>query len=120
VDAKIEELLGKTMVSVKNVDNEQLVFTTTDGHQYKFFHIQDCFECVRIIDIAGHLDDLVGQPLLMAEKSTNKENPPEGMHDESFTWTFYRFATVKGYVTVRWLGESSGLYSEDVDFVKDC
>lgn len=70
----------------------------------------------------GDLNDLVGSPILMAEESTNrKEHPPDFKHPnglDSFTWTFYRFATVKGYVNVRWLGESNGYYSESVSFRK--
>jgi len=72
-------------------------------------------ETVNIEDIAGHLDDLVGSPLLMAEETsdTNEE------YDGALKWTFYKFATVKGYVTVRWYGESNGCYAVNVDFVKD-
>ena len=68
------------------------------------------------------MSDLVGSPILMAEEVTYvDEHPPEIGHrqtDESWTWTFYKFATVKGYVTIRWLGESNGYYSESVSFGK--
>lgn len=70
-----------------------------------------CCENVCIEDIAGDVDDLVGAPLLMAEEVTSVAE-----EHESGTWTFYKFATINGFVTVRWLGTSNGYYSESVDF----
>ena len=119
--AELTDLLGKTLTSVENVDNEALVFATADGKHYKLHHYQDCCESVTIESIVGDLADLVGEPILVAEESTSNTHPEgytSGGYDESFTWTFYKFATRKGYVDVRWLGESNGYYSESVDFTE--
>lgn len=112
----VEELLGKTLAKITQNGDDELYFTTTDGTTYKMFHYQDCCELVYIEDIIGDLGDLIGAPLLMAEEVTER-----GREDnwKSQTWTFYKFATLKGYVTIRWLGESNGYYSESVDFVRD-
>lgn len=116
--SELKDLIGKTMVSVENINNERLVFTTNDGKSYTLHHYQDCCESVLIESIVGDLSDLVGEPILMAEESTSDKNPPgvTKEYQDSFTWTFYKFATRKGYVDVRWYGESNGYYSERVDF----
>ena len=87
--------------------NDALYFEQEDGVHFVLTHIQDCCEDVEIESIDGDLDDLIGAPLLMAEETVKLEGD---------TWTFYKFATVKGYVTVRFLGCSNGYYSERVDW----
>lgn len=117
----VSELLGKTLAKVEKVGDDELIFTLEGGTKYRMYHDQECCEGVNIEDIAGDLDDLVGSPLTMAEETTSDANPEgatKDWQDDSFTWTFYRFATVKGYVTIRWYGESNGYYSERVDFVE--
>ena len=114
----VTELVGKTLVKVEQVGDEQIVFTAVGGQQYRLYHSQDGCESVTIESVAGDLTDLVGAPILMAEEVTSDVNP-EGVAmaiRDSFTWTFYKFATRKGYVDIRWFGESNGYYSEAVDF----
>ena len=113
---KFEDLLGQTLVEIKVDDNESMTFITKEGKSYNMYHDQDCCEHVRIEDIVGDLKDLLGNPLLKAEESTNQDNPPE--YADSYTWTFYKLATIKGYVDIRWLGESNGYYSESVSIHK--
>jgi hypothetical protein len=111
----IKNLLGKTLVKVigKKGDGE-IQFVTTEGEKFYMYHQQDCCESVLVEDICGDMDDLVGSPIVQADEETNRD---ESL-DYSMTWTFYRLATAKGQVVIRWLGTSNGFYSESVDFVK--
>jgi hypothetical protein len=71
---------------------------------------------VDIDDICGDINCLLNTPITMAEESG--ESGRDENHWDSYTWTFYKLATVKGYVTIRWYGTSNGYYSESVDFVR--
>ncbi len=118
----VNELLGQTMANVYQYGSDELHFVTDDGKHYMLYHPQGCCEYVYIEDICGDLEDLVGAPLLRVEESSNSQDHPHGVRldyePESFTWTFYKFATIKGYVDVRWYGSSNGYYGEGVDFTE--
>ena len=118
--ADLKELIGKRLKRVEKIGDDEIVFTLKNGKRYRMYHSQDCCESVAIDDIAGDLKDLVGPPITKAEESTSDTNPPgvDKGYQDSFTWTFYHLATVNGYVTIRWYGESNGYYSESVDFVE--
>ncbi|MDA2738442.1 hypothetical protein PDQ75_25135 [Bacillus cereus group sp. Bc015] len=115
-NVEFESLVGKVFQKVEQFGNEELEFTTVDGEKFLMYHEQDCCEWVRIEDIEGDLNDLIGQPILMAEEVTQCGDDEDSWNSQ--TWTFYKLATIKGTVTLRWLGESNGYYSESVDFVK--
>ena len=117
-EAKIESMVGRVFTSVTQ-DGSEMVFENAT-ERFVFFHSQDCCESVSIEDICGDLQDLVGEPLLIAEEVSG-ETPVDFNEEEhdSVTWTFYKFATRRGYVDVRWFGESNGYYSEGVSLGRE-
>lgn len=116
----VDVLVGKTLSNIEKKSDRELILVTTENKIYKMLHFQDCCERVYIEDIIGELDDLLYSPLTMAEEVTERSRviDDDGDDDGSQTWTFYKFATNKGYVTIRWYGSSNGYYSESVSFIK--
>lgn len=122
-NADLTDLVGQTLVSVKRDQDlgvgDNIEFTTESGRSYVLCHFRDCCEEVYIEDITGDLQDLVGVPILMAEESTSEDVVQyEWQHRNE--WTFYKFATVKGYVTIRWCGGIVPYYSIEVSFSELC
>jgi len=118
-------MIGETPVRISgaDVDSSEMLIECASGRVFRFWHGQDCCENVRILDVIGDIDDLLNTEILMAEcvSGDNAEYdasvPPVDLAlDDSHTWTFYKFASKRGYVTFRWLGESNGYYSETVEF----
>lgn len=126
-DVPFATLVGETLTDIRGLDlgGDEVTFTTASGRVFRMYHSQDCCESVSLVDIAGEVTDLIGSPILKADESSNSDTDEEYNKrveyppSDSWTWTFYHLATVKGYVTLRWLGESNGYYSESVDFVED-
>lgn len=106
----IDKLVGKVFKSIKRSD-DKLLFTTNNGLSYSMHHEQDCCENVYIEDVCGELSDLIWSPILVAEEISSTGVKEYG---DSYTWTFYKFSTIKGSVTIRWYGSSNGYYSESV------
>lgn len=118
------EMLGAVIVSVAGAGrgSNRLELRSDDGRTFGFMHVQDCCESVSIEDVCGDVADLIGSPIVLAEEVSSEAEPApdrDGYTPESYTWSFYRFGTAKGTVTVRWLGESNGYYSESVEFFVD-
>ena len=132
METEFKDLIGKTIIKI-NKQHDKIEFICEDESSilknvyiiYVLHHVQDCCESVYVEDINGDLDDLIGTPILQAEERTSKVNPDDfsekhpDEYQDSFTWTFYHLATIKGYVTIRFYGESNGFYSESVDFYVD-
>lgn len=121
---KFEDLRGLTITDVSGLrrESDEVIIRTVEGRSFRMLHHQDCCEWVYVEDVCGDLRDIIGEEVLLAEEVVSYGDEagcppaPGGWESESSTWTFYKLATIKGGMTIRWYGSSNGYYSESVDF----
>ena len=111
-----EIILGKVFTEIVGMtqDSDEIIFKVNEDEYFKMYHVQDCCESVMIEDVVGNIEVLLNTPILGYEVKTQEDENA----CESGTFTFYTFRTIKGYVDIRWYGESNGYYSEEVDFIQ--
>lgn len=108
-------LLGQTFTSVVTED-DKIIFTHNDGRVFTLEHEQYCCERVYIESIVGDLSDLENSEILRADEETlDGDDEDEGIA----MWTFYKLATRKGYVDIRFHGSSNGYYAVGVSLYVD-
>lgn len=109
----LAKMIGQTPVEIDGMKegSEAVRIKTAEGNELLLRYEQDCCASCSIAQVDGDPLDLLGAPLRMCELVDNDE-PAREDYEESFTWTFVKFATVHGYVTLRWYGSSNGYYSE--------
>ena len=108
------DMIGKVFVDITGaeISSDMMTFHEQDGSTARFVHYQDCCESVSIAEIIGDISDLINSPILMAEE-IEAEHVSDNPYDK---WTFYKFATIKGYVTVRWLSNEDTCYSTSISY----
>ena len=117
----VNENFASGIESVKGYEKgtNRVVFKCKNGNTVVLYHEQDCCESVWLEDSDGLANDtniFTGCEWCKVEEVKEYKEPLD-IFDESYTRTFYKFTTNKGYDTMRWYGTSNGYYSEDMSFM---
>ena len=113
------ELVGKTIVATTAIEAGVCAFefTLQDGSRVTLYHNQDCCEQVRVYDIKGDPNKILGKQIVLAEEDNPCDHPSVGdmSGSDSHTITVFTLKTVDGSeLEIVWLGESNGYYDESV------
>lgn len=116
-----EGLLGQVMRDI-NISDREATFEMSDGRTYKVIPDARDNEKVHLESMSGALygglDNLLGTPLLLAESEYGIYSDKELGHKEKL-WTAYTFATLKGSVTITWVGADCGPSGEVVGLFQE-
>ena len=116
MESEIKNLIGKTILAVEgcSIGSDSVTFLTDKGDLRLYFdndYYGPCHVSVRVEDVTGDPQDLVGGVVSVAEERSNQEGD---RGDYRTRWTFYTIRTTKGDLDLRWLGNDNGYYSVSV------
>ena len=110
----LDDLFGRKVKSVTGCHkgSEYMEICFTDGLK-AIFEPANYMANVEIEDVNGDPQGMVGNLITLVEVISDLDSANN-------TWTYYRFATLDGYIDIRWFGSSNGYYSEKVNwYIKD-
>lgn len=121
MEESLEIIVGKTIERITEEQDDTILFECSGEDAFQAYHLQDCCEYVRVFDIEGNLQDLVGLEITSVSEQIIDDVFPADMgtpNNDSWTVTIHTFEAGGVKVRVRWLGESNGYYSESVYFTR--
>jgi len=101
-------LQGKVLEVRGLKEGSQTVTIVTDRLSVQFYHWQDCCETVRVAQVDGDIEDVIGKTIRLFEERTVDSESEWGDRLRS---TFYTLRTDGGDLDWRWDGRSNGYYS---------
>jgi hypothetical protein len=133
----ISDLEGLTLTAFSIKAGQKTVLLQTEQRAFLLVRRLSDPASIFVESICGNIEDILNTPILTAEKITSRGIKPAHADDvtdlvlsrihgdepepylaDSHTWTFYTLGTEKGVVTIRWLGQSNGFYSEEVEILE--
>lgn len=110
-----EPLFNKTIVKIEGAEeeSEEIFFIMSNGDVLRMYHEVTLWEDVRIEDIGGDINNIIGVPIKESIVIIEEGDLDYGC---TYTRTWFQFLTDKGYVAIRWKSLSDGCCSESVDY----
>lgn len=122
IEHHIKLLVGRIIAEVIVSDyTNDITFICKCGHSYRACNTENYCETVRMYDVMGDLDSLVGQEIVEVAECLSHDWPSD-VYDSyneqsiSFTWTTYTIRSKDTTVVIRWIGTSNGSCCEEVYF----
>ena len=113
----LEDLEGDTILRVTGLykESSEVLFFFEAG-VLRMMHPGVCCSEGLLEDFEGNAEDFIGRPLTKIEVSSNPASEKNNGNKE-YDWTFYKLRSDKGYLDLRWLGNTgrTGMYSSAID-----